>query len=204
MDQMKTTPAPTRSRWSQREIVITAALSVVFGLLYLLWVQFWLLMQGLLGPLALDAVFGFWFLASVVAAYIIRKPGTALLAEVIASIVEILTGNPSGVILLLTGIVQGAGAELPFLVTRWRNYRLPILLASGACASIFSFIYNWFRFSYWNLNVGLLIAMFVIRVLSGMILSGWLGKVIGDGLYKTGVLQGLAIDREKRMTYVSE
>jgi energy-coupling factor transport system permease protein len=184
--------------WTQREIVIIAAIGVVFGMLYLAWVQLWLLIQALTGPLALEVLFGFWFIASIVAAYIIRKPGVAFAAEVIAAIAEVLTGNPSGVILLLTGVIQGAGAEAAFAVTRWRNYSVPVLLAAGASAALFSFVYNWVRFSYWELNAGLLITMFILRVLSGMILGGWLGKVVADGLYNTGVLQGLAIERAKR------
>ena len=33
----------------------------------------------------MDVVMGFWFIASIVAAAIIRKPGAALLAEVLAA-----------------------------------------------------------------------------------------------------------------------
>ncbi len=187
------------SRWNQREIVIVAAIGVVFGMLYLAWVQLWLFIQALTGPLALEVLFGFWFIASIMAAYIIRKPGAALIAEIVAAIAEVLTGNPSGVILLLTGLIQGLGAEVPFALTGWRNYSLPVLLASGASAAVFSFIYNWLRFSYWELNVGLLITMFVLRMLSGVILGGWLGQGVANSLYRTGVLQGLAIDKAKRV-----
>lgn len=186
------------STWTQREIVIVAAIGVVFGVLYLAWVQLWLFIQGLVGPLAQEVLFGFWFVASVIAAYIIRKPGAAFIAEVVAAVAEVLTGNPSGAILLLTGVIQGAGAEVPFAITRWRNYRLPVLLASGASAALFSFVYNWFRFSYWELAPALLVTMLVLRVLSGMFLGGWLGKFLGDRLYNTGVLSGLALDRAKR------
>ena len=55
-------------------------------------------------------------------------------AEMVAAFAEVATGNPAGLILLLSGAVQGAGAELPFLLTRWRNYGWPVLLASGASA----------------------------------------------------------------------
>jgi len=178
--------------------VIVAAIGVVFGVLYLAWVQLWLFIQGLVGPLAQEVLFGFRFVASVLAAYIIRKPGAAFIAEVVAAVAEVMTGNPSGAILLLTGVIQGAGAEVPFAVTRWRTYRLPVLLASGASAALFSFVYNWFRFSYWEFAPGLLVTMFVLRVLSGMLLGGWLGKFLGDRLHNTGVLAGLALDRAKR------
>jgi energy-coupling factor transport system substrate-specific component len=185
-------------RWRQREIVITATLGIVFGVLYLAWVQLWVVAQALLGPLALDILFGFWCAGSVTAAYIIRKPGAALATEVIAALAEVLAGNPSGLLLLLTGLVQGLGAELPFALTGWRNYRLPVLLASGASAALFSFVYTWIRFSYGTLSPSLLLIMFVLRLASGALLAGWLGRRIAEALYPTGVLQGLGIDAAKR------
>jgi energy-coupling factor transport system permease protein len=192
--------APAERRWTQRETVIVAALGIVFGMLYLGWVQLWLLLQAVLGPLALDLMLGFWCVVSVLAAYIIRKPLVAFFAEVIAALAEVMTGNPAGLILILTGVVQGAGAELPFALTRWRNYRLPVLLASGANAAVFSFVYTWIRFNYGTLAPGLLVAMFVLRMASGIVLAGLLGKILGDALYRTGVLSGLAIDAARRGT----
>jgi len=185
-------------RWRQREIVITATLGIVFGVLYLAWVQLWVVAQAALGPLALDILFGFWCAGSVTAAYIIRKPGAALATEVIAALAEVLAGNPSGLLLMLTGLVQGLGAELPFALTGWRNYRLPVLLASGASAALFSFVYTWIRFSYGTLSPSLLLVMFVLRIASGALLAGWLGRRIAEALYPTGVLQGLGIDAAKR------
>lgn len=191
------TPVSGSRRWTIRETVTIAALGAVFSFLYLGWVQVWLLLQAAIGPIALDLAFGFWCLASIVAAYIIRKPFVAFGSEVIAATVEVLTGNPAGLILILTGIVQGAGAELPFLLTRWRDYRLWVLLASGASAAVFSFAYTWIRFHYGHLAPGLLAAMFAIRVLSGAALAGGLGYALAEALQRTGVLGGLAIDRDR-------
>ena len=92
----------TNNRWTLREMVVAAALGVVFGFLYLLWVQFWLFLRGLMGPLSMDIVFGFWFVASTIAAYVIRKPWAALGVSMAAVITEILAGSPAGAILLLS------------------------------------------------------------------------------------------------------
>lgn len=184
--------------WSQREIVIVATIGVVFGVLYLAWVQVWLVAQGLIGPLSLDILFGFWCVASVVAANVVRKPFAAFFAEVVASIAEIATGNPAGVILLLTGVIQGAGAELPFAATRWKRYDTVVLVASGISAAVFSFVYTWIRFKYGALDPRLLVVMFVLRCASGAILAGLLGRFIARRLGATGVLQGLAMDAEVR------
>lgn len=187
------------NQWTQREIVVVAAIGVVFGVVYLAWVQLWLVAQGIIGPISLDIFFGFWCVASVIAAYIVRRPGAAFFAEVVAAVAEIATGNPAGLILLLTGVVQGAGAELPFAATRWKRYDLAVLLASGASAAVFSFAYTWIRFSYGALSPTLLIAMFAIRVVSGMVLAGWLGGVIARALQRTGSLDGLRIDEDRRV-----
>lgn len=183
--------------WTQREIVIVATLGVVFSVLYLAIAVVWKWLQPITGDIATDLLFGLWCVASVVAAYIVRKPGAAFGAEVIAAICEVLTGNPAGLILVLTGVVQGAGAELAFAVTGWRNYRLPVLLASGASAAVFSFVYTWIRFDYGRLDIGLLALMFGLRVASGMLLAGWLGRFIAERLRATGVLKGLAIDSKQ-------
>lgn len=185
-------------RWTQREIVVVAAIGVFFGVVYLAWVQAWLVARALIGPISLDIFFGLWCVASPVAAYIIRKPFAAFAAEMIAAIAEVATGNPAGLILLLTGLVQGAGAELPFALTRWRNYGWAVMIASGVSAALFSFAYTWVRFKYGELAPDFLAVMLTVRIISGILLAGILGRFIAEGLYRTGVLDGLAIDDAKR------
>jgi energy-coupling factor transport system substrate-specific component len=184
--------------WTLREILIVAALGAAFGILYLAWVQVWLIGQAILGPITMDVMMGFWFIVSIIAAAIIRKPGAALLSEVLAAMVEVLLGSPAGLLLIVAGIVQGAGAEAVFAATRWKDYRLPVLMAAGVGAAVFSFVYTWIRFDYGSLAPGLLVAMFVLRCLSGALLGGWAGHVVTLALYRTGVLSGLAIDRDRR------
>jgi energy-coupling factor transport system permease protein len=184
--------------WTLRETLVVAVLGAVFALLYIGWVQVWLIAQAAFGAVTMDVVMGFWFIVSIVAAAIVRKPGVAIASEVLAAGVEILLGSPAGLILLLSGAVQGAGAELVFAATRWKNYSLPVLMAAGVGSAIFSFVYTWIRFDYGTLQPGLLAAMFLLRCLSGAFLGGLLGHFVVEALYKTGALAGLAIDREKR------
>jgi len=186
------------SSWTLREILIVAALGAVFGVLYLAWVQVWLILQAIFGPVTMDVVMGFWFIVSIIAAAVIRKPGAALLSEVLAGMVQVLLGSPAGLLLIVTGIVQGAGAEAVFAATRWRDYRLPILMAAGVGASVFSFAYTWIRFDYGGLAPGVVILMFLLRCLSGALLGGLAGYLVTRALYRTGVLSGLRIDRDYR------
>ena len=186
--------------WTLRETLIVAVLGAVFGVLYLGWVQVWLVAQAIFGPVTMDVVMGFWFIVSMIAAAIIRKPGVALVSEVLAAATQILLGSPAGLLLLLTGLVQGAGAEAVFAATRWKRFSLPVLMAAGVGAAIFSFVYTWIRFNYGALEPGLLVAMFVIRCLSGALLGGLLAWFVVNSLYKTGVLSGLGIDHDRRAT----
>ena len=187
----------TSNRWTLREILIVAVLGAVFAVLYLGWVQVWLIAQAIFA-VTMDVVMGFWFIVSIIAAAIIRKPGVALISEMLAALVEILLGSPAGLMLLLAATIQGAGAEIVFAATRWRNYSLPVLMLAGVGASVFSFVYTWFLYDYGALAPGLLVVMFVLRCLSGAILGGLAGYFIVRALYRTGVLSGLKIDHDMR------
>ncbi|MEP4421875.1 MAG: ECF transporter S component, partial [Nitratireductor sp.] len=147
----------TSPRWTQREILILAVIGAVFAVLYLGWVQVWLVSQAVFGPVTMDIAMGFWFIASIVAAAIIRKPGAAFLAEVLAAAIELLLGSPAGLMLVVSAAIQGAGAEAVFAATRWRNYSLPVLMAAGVGAALASFAYTWVRFDYGALEPGLLV-----------------------------------------------
>lgn len=195
---MKANDGSAQYIWTLREILIVAVLGAVFGVLYLGWVQVWIVAQAVFGPITMDVVMGFWFIVSIIAAAVIRKPGAALLAELLAAVTEILLGSPAGLMLVLAAAIQGLGAEVVFAAFRWRVYRLPVLIAAGIGAAIFSFVFTWIRFDYGALATGLVAAMFVVRCLSGALLAGVLGHYIVEALYRTGVLSGLAIDHARR------
>ena len=180
--------------WTTRETVVVAVSSVVFGMIYLAWVQLWVLAQGLIGPIAMHIVFGLWFAGSTFNAYVVRKPGVAFATAMIAVITELLAGNPAGLILLITGLVQGAGSEIPFALTRWRRYSWSVLLTSGGMAAVMSFGYNYIRLDYQNLDTWVPIAWFIIHVASGMLLGAMLPRWFANMVRSTGVFTGLGID----------
>ncbi len=191
-------PPALRPAWTMRETVTLAIIGVVFAFLYLGWVQVWLVVQAATGPLAMDVLMGFWFSGSIFAAWLIRKPFIAFSTAMITVVVQIIAGNPSGAILLLTGLVQGAGSEVPFALTRWKRYSWPVVMASGGTTAVFSFVYTWFRFGYYELAGPLVVTMFAVRVLSGIVLGGLLGRVLAGAVHKTGVTSGLAVDYATR------
>nr|NIM10119.1 hypothetical protein [Planctomycetales bacterium]NIN09020.1 hypothetical protein [Planctomycetales bacterium]NIP05198.1 hypothetical protein [Planctomycetales bacterium] len=124
--------------WRTLEVILTANLALVFGLLFLGWGFVWEIARPLNAvlPGARDLVYGFWFLAAIVAPYIIRRPGAALAAETLAALAEFLAGGEWGLTLLLSGIVQGGMAEIVFALTGYRRYDLRTLALAGAAAGV--------------------------------------------------------------------
>jgi energy-coupling factor transport system substrate-specific component len=184
--------------WKTLEVILTANLALVFGLLFLGWGFIWDLAKPLntLLPGIRDLVYGFWFIAAIVAPYIIRKPGAALAAETMAALAEFLAGGEWGLTLLISGLVQGGMAEIVFAATGYKKYNLPVLAIAGAAAGVGSLVVDYF-FWYYDLTAGVLAIMLVARLISGAVLAGWLGKTIGDGLARAGALGSFAIARQE-------
>ena len=184
--------------WKRKEIVVMSALAVVFAVVYLLFTQLGNILFGMFGLLGYEFIFGIWFIVSIITAYIIRKPGAALISETIAAAVELLIGNASGPRLLLTGVVQGIGPELVFAATGWKRYSLPILMLAGMGASVTSFIMGYFLSGYNALDPSYVSTMLAVRLVSGALLAGLLGKWLSDQLANTGVLNGFALGKEHK------
>ncbi len=189
--------------WKLKEIVLMSILGVVFAFIYL---GFYFFGQGLrnalmpfgLAPFGYELIFGIWFIVSIVAAYIIRKKGAAFWSELIAGTVQVLVGSPAGPQLIISAAIQGLGAEAAFAATKWKNYSLWVLIAAGMSAALFSYAWGWFQSGLAALPAGLIIATLLVRLASGALLAGVLGKWISDQLAKTGVLRGYALGKVKQ------
>src|ERR1044071_6062352 len=114
--------AHPRRGWTTRDALLIAVLAVVFGFLYMQWVPIWIAAAALGAQIGQELLFGFWLIAGVLSSYIIRRPGAALVGEFLAALAEIIFGAAAGTPLLITGIMQGLGAELVFAARRYRDY----------------------------------------------------------------------------------
>lgn len=186
------------NQWKLRDIVVLSSLSVVFAVIYLLFLQVGNVLVGFMGPMGYEVIFGIWFIVSIIATYIIRKPGAAVISETVAGLIEVLIGNAVGPILIVSALIQGLGAEAVFAATRYRNYSTKVLMLAGVGSAVFSFAWGYFRSGYAAYSVGLIIAMFIVRCISGALISGLLGKWIADALANTGVLRSFPIAKGQR------
>lgn len=184
--------------WKMKEVVLAVILSVACGVIYLGWSTLWIPISALVGPVGAGFMFGIWVIASPIVAYIIRKPGAALIAEIAAAAVELLTGSHFGLSALLVGVFQGIGAEIAFAIFGYKRYNLFTLMLSGAFAAIGSMIYNLIANGLGYYSMKVFFTTLGIHVISGMILGGLFAKVIVDALAKTGVLEQYELMKEKR------
>ena len=189
-----------KNGWKLKEIILTAMICIVFGVAYLAAVYLASMIAAALTPAGLsplgnELVFGVWFMAATLTGYILQKPGAALIAEVTASVIEVLLGNWFGPIVIVSGLIQGAGAELVFAAHGYKKFggNVMYLAAAGCCVT--SFLWSFVRSGYGKFTIPFLLLLFCIRLVSSLLFSGLICKLIGDGLSTTGLLKGYELGR---------
>ena len=190
-----------RFRWRVVDIVVAAVLGVAIGLLFWGWNTvgglWFTAMDGLTPGLGGIAV-GIWLIGGVIGGLVIRKPGAALLVELIAAIVSALIGNVWGVTTIFSGLAQGLGAELIFLAFLYLRFTLPVAMLAGVGAGIGAWVLELFLTP--NLAKSLEFNLIYLGTLavSGALLAGLVGWLLVRALAATGALSRFAAGREAR------
>ncbi|MEO7236026.1 MAG: ECF transporter S component [Lapillicoccus sp.] len=200
--QQRNTILATRPlrRWRTIDLLTCAFLGVAFGVAY--WA--WDLVYGvpsdaltLIFPPLVGLAGGPWLMAGVVGGLVVRRPGAALFAELIAATVEALIGNKWGVSTLVSGALQGLGAEIGFAIFAYASYRLGTAIVAGALAAPLEAIYEWY--AYWtDWDFGYKLAYLVFFTISGAVVAGGLGWLLTRGLARSGALNALPPGQEIR------
>ena len=188
--------SPRTGQWRVVDIVVASVIGVAVGVLFFVW------STGYSGISVLTAGFpplaglysGGWLIAGVLGGLIIRKPGAAIYCEVLAAAVSALIGTQWGVGVLISGALQGAGAELVFLLFLYRRWNLPVALLAGLGAGLAlaiseNILYN----ALWSFEFKLLYTVFA--GLSGVVIAGLLSWLAMRALARTGVLSSFAAGR---------
>lgn len=179
-------------------LLVSVAIGAAFGVAFLGYGA----LYSLIGPLtaafkpAEGILAGIWFLPAVLAALIVRKPGAALLAELVAATLEMILGGQWGWGTVVSGLLQGGGVEIGFLLFVYRRFTLPVAMLGGVIAAALEWV--WERFSYypemsWTFAL-LLLAFFLV---SGALLCGALGWAAVRALGATGALDALPAGRDR-------
>jgi len=192
------TRRPGSLRWRVVDIVIASVIGVACGLVFTIWNQASNPLSALLTPVlpGLQALLGGgWLFAGVLGGLIIRKPGAAIYTELLAAVVSTLIGNQWGPLTLVSGVVQGLGAELVFALFRYRNHRLIVALLAGAGAGLALAIND--LILWWVGSAAAFATIYTVSaVVSGVILAGLLPWLAVRALARTGALSRFAAGRE--------
>ncbi|WP_217180637.1 ECF transporter S component [Streptomyces sp. AC495_CC817] len=188
-------------RWRVVDIVVAAVLGVAIGLVFWGWNTIgyaWFSAADALTPGLGGIAVGIWLLGGVVGGLVIRKPGAALVVELVAAIVSMLIGNVWGVSTVLSGIVQGLGAELVFALFLYRRFGLGVAALAGVGAAAAAWVFEFFYGSSPNILKSLEFNSIYLGtlVISGAILAGVVGWLLVRALAASGALSRFAAGRE--------
>lgn len=189
------TQSPTphgKKSWRVVDIVIVSVLGVAVGVIFWLWsAGYGLISAATVAFPPISALYGGgWLIAGVLGGLVVRKPGAALYCELIAASVEGLLGTHFGFTVLLSGLIQGLGAELGLALFRYRRFTLLVALVAGALAGLGlglndNFVYNVAWAADWKA------VYLVLAMISGALIAGLGSWLAVRGLARTGALANL-------------
>lgn len=178
---------PAESRWRTRDILVAAIIGVAFGVVFWAWGLAW----GVFAPLnaARDLLYAVWLIPGVLAPLVIRKPGAALFAELVAAGVSAFLGNVWGADTLLSGFVQGAAAELVFAFTLYRVWGFPILAVAAVASAAAAWLHDWALY-YQDVALDVQVIRGVAMALSALVIVAAGSLLLARSLRRAGVLEG--------------
>jgi energy-coupling factor transport system substrate-specific component len=173
--------------WRTRDIVVAGVIGVAFGVGFFVFQAVWGALNGL-GP-AQNVLYAVWLLPAIVAPLIIRKPGAALYAEVVAAGLSAILGSVWSVDVLLSGVLQGGAAELVFLATRYRTWTWPVVVAASLASMAAAFVHDWIVY-YAATSPDVVLAIGAFMAVSGVVVLPLAAILLVRALRETGVLEG--------------
>lgn len=175
------------------ETVFTAVVSASLGVMFWGWTFVYDIFKPFLKVFGLNyAVAGIWVISGILVASIVRRPGIALIAALISSFVESLFTH-WGLISLVSGLAQGIGAEIIFLLFFYRRWDFPVVVLASIVSAALSYLADYFLYDYSKLKAAIIVAQFTSFLISAVILSAFLSTNIITRLKKLGVLNRFLI-----------
>jgi len=192
------TDAPPSGRWRTVDIVVTAVLGVAFGIVFWAWGLLWAGLDAAFTafPPAQAVMYGVWLLPAVLAPLIVRKPGAALFAELVAATVSALLGSAWGTLVLVYGLLQGLAGEAGFAAFRYRRFGWPQALLAAALAGAMAAVLDLVNY-YPDWTAGWKTTYVLLVVVSTTVIAGVGGMALTRALGATGALSSFGADRTR-------
>ena len=175
--------------------VIGVASAVIYWVVALVTTAPWGVLEAIVPGLA--GIFnGLWLFAAPLAAVIVRKPGAAIYAEVVAGVLEALLGNQwGGLDTFAIALVQGVG----FAVFAYRKWNVGTMLLSGALSGVACWGYSFFtHLQAIDIAGSYGIVYLIATIVSGALVAGLLMWYLYIAIAKTGALDKFVSGREVR------
>lgn len=177
-------------RWRAVDLITAATIGVAIGVVFRLWGALYPVIETATKgfPPAVGLSGGVWFLAATLAALIVRRPGAALLAELVAATVEMLLAGQWGTGTLISGALQGLGVELVFAAFLFRRFGLFQAVLAGVSAAVIECLAYEFWFYWVDWSMGWRWIYLGFFALSGAVVAGAGMWLLVRALAATGVL----------------
>ena len=195
---MTTTSSGRDRGWRTVDILVAAAVAVAFGVAFLAWNAVASLTIPVFAffPPAQAVLNGLWLLPAVLVGLIVRRPGAAFFGGFVAAAVSVLLGSIYGADALVSGLVQGAGAEIGFAIGLYRRWTLPFAILSGALAGVAATLHD-VPIYYPDTGADVWLVYGVASVASGALIAGVGAWLLVRALVRTGVLRDFEVGREQ-------
>jgi len=175
--------------YSTQNLVIVAVLAAITGVINTGIGNLWYLANTSLGPLGGALIQGMFMWAYILAVFIVRKPGIALMFGLIEASTEVLLGNAAGIGTLGWGISQGLAIEVVLFCVSYSRFGLITAIMAGIASSQFGTLWSSVFYG-WDPSYSKDVWMAVpVNMISGAIFSGLLGYALSTRLAKTGLIR---------------
>jgi energy-coupling factor transport system substrate-specific component len=175
--------------FSTRDLLMMAALAALGGVTSTYINALGDLLQSVLGFAGgLQWAAGFHVLWLVLAVGLTRKLGAGTVTGVLKGVVELLSGNTHGLLVVLVDIVAGLLVDIGFLPFRDKD-KLPAYLVAGGLASASNvLVFQLFAALPVDiLSYGLIVLLAGVAFISGMIFAGLVGHLLIGALRRTSL-----------------
>jgi energy-coupling factor transport system permease protein len=204
----KTTGGPRRVVLASRpllafrtvDLVSAAMLGVAFGVVFWAWGLVYNApseaMKAIFAPLS-GLWYSPWLIAGVVGGLLVRRPGAALITEVVAASVSALIGTQWGWTVLASGVLQGLGVELALALFAWKRFGPGVAMLAGFLAATFEVV-----FLEWHVYIPDWTWTFKLAYLgffgvSGAVVAGLGGLALVRALARTGAVDAMPPGQEE-------
>jgi energy-coupling factor transport system substrate-specific component len=187
-----------RNDWRVVDIVVAAVIAVAFGVVFLAWNAIYAATEPLFValPPAQAIMYGIWLLPGVLVGLIVRRPGAALFGGFVSAAVSVLLGSPFGIDALISGAIQGAGAELAFAIGLYRSWGLVFAILAGVLAGLAAAIHDLVVY-YPDFGLDSQLVYAGATAASGALIAGTGAWLLLRALVATGALQDFSVGRDQ-------